>query len=97
MFVAYEFRYEGLSYRGIKGRCRTKQKCKHIYMPESDDALNRQHSQDQRKHSHHRLRKHQEFALIEAICCEARPWQQKQLRSKLQAHDDTNSRGIMVR
>ena len=39
----------------------------------------------------------QEFALVEAICRQACPGQQKQLRGKLQAHDDTNGGGVVVR
>ena len=96
MLVTYELRYKGLPYRGIERRSRTKQKCKHVHMPESGDAFDRKHSQDQRKYAHRRLRKHQEFALVEAIRREACPRQQKQLRSKLQAHDNTNGGSTAV-
>src|ERR1700722_14618617 len=97
MLVTYELCYKGLSDRGIERRSRTKQKCKHVHVPESGDALDRKHSQDQRKYTHRRLRKHQEFALVEAIRREACPRQQKQLWGKLQAHDNTNGGGIVVR
>lgn len=66
-------------------------------MPESGNTRDRKHSQGQRKYSHRCLRQHEEFALVEAISRKACPWQQKQLWSKLEAHNDTYGGRIVVR
>jgi hypothetical protein len=65
-------------------------------VPEADDSCDRENSQDERKHAHGCLGQHQELALIEAVRSRSRPGQEQKLRSKLEAHHDTQRRRIVM-
>ena len=93
--VANQFRYESLTHRRIERRSAAKQKCEDVDMPELDDARHGQQSERDGEGAHRRLRGDHEFALIEMVRGEARPWHEQKLRPELQRHHETNGGSVM--
>jgi len=91
-----EFGDKGLARRRIERRGASKQKRKHVHVPQLNDPGDGEDTQTQSQGAHGRLGGKQEFPPVQMIRREASQWQQEDLRPKLERHDHTDSSRIVV-